>query len=251
MKKLFLFLFLLISLTAMGQNTVACAGCGGRGGMQTMAGFMPCFMCGGKGQVVDPSYANQQAYNYGVGLRFLSDGEVALANQNYDLAYEKFKKACFEYKNKDAYFYLGAMVELSMGFTKANPSLAKEFYEVGAKLGSSDATEALNRINNSGYWDATDEMRNRFCTILKNRQRANAILYGGGGLSGGSSSGSSSSGRSCRGCNGTGVCSMCRGKGAYGYSTGTYTGKDTYGSSTCQGCNGSGKCKVCHGRGSL
>lgn len=46
--------------------------------------------------------------------------------------------------------------------------------------------------------------------------------------------------RRCPGCNGTGYCSMCKGKGWY-----RFEGKDY----DCPACHRSGRCGVCHGKG--
>lgn len=48
--------------------------------------------------------------------------------------------------------------------------------------------------------------------------------------------------RRCSGCSGTGLCSMCKGKGWY---------KNSYDSKiySCPSCHGSGRCGVCYGKG--
>ena len=48
--------------------------------------------------------------------------------------------------------------------------------------------------------------------------------------------------RQCAGCNGSGMCTMCKGKGWY---------KNIYSGTveSCSSCGGSGRCKVCHGKG--
>ena len=48
--------------------------------------------------------------------------------------------------------------------------------------------------------------------------------------------------RPCSGCGGSGMCTMCNGKGWY---KNTYSG-DIY---NCSSCGGSGRCRVCHGKG--
>lgn len=60
-----------------------------------------------------------------------------------------------------------------------------------------------------------------------------------------------SASRTCRGCNGTGLCTMCNGKGTYWNDTGYYVGKDIKTRTRCSACNGTGKCKVCYGKGTL
>lgn len=63
--------------------------------------------------------------------------------------------------------------------------------------------------------------------------------------------GTQTAGRTCRGCNGTGHCSMCNGKGGYWNDAGYYVGKDIKTRTSCSSCNGTGQCKVCHGKGSI
>ena len=61
----------------------------------------------------------------------------------------------------------------------------------------------------------------------------------------------STSGRTCRGCNGTGHCSMCNDKGGIGMMPVIMWGKDIKTRTSCSSCNGTGQCKVCHGKGSI
>ncbi|MBR3830955.1 MAG: hypothetical protein IKJ52_06860 [Muribaculaceae bacterium] len=58
-----------------------------------------------------------------------------------------------------------------------------------------------------------------------------------------------SQGRTCAGCHGTGVCTMCQGKGGYYTNSGTYTGSGSKTWHQCSSCHGSGKCGVCYGKG--
>lgn len=58
-------------------------------------------------------------------------------------------------------------------------------------------------------------------------------------------------GRTCAGCRGTGVCTMCQGKGGYYTNSGTYTGSGSKTWHQCSSCHGSGKCGVCYGRGTI
>lgn len=58
-----------------------------------------------------------------------------------------------------------------------------------------------------------------------------------------------SQGRTCAGCRGTGVCTMCQGKGGYYTNSGTYTGSGSKTWHQCSSCHGSGKCGVCYGKG--
>ncbi len=72
-----------------------------------------------------------------------------------------------------------------------------------------------------------------------------------GGYSTGSGYGSSSSGRTCAGCNGTGKCTMCDGKGWYYQEAGYYTGNSRREKTTCPVCHGTGRCGACHGNGTI
>lgn len=58
-------------------------------------------------------------------------------------------------------------------------------------------------------------------------------------------------GRTCAGCRGTGVCTMCQGKGGYYTNSGYYTGSGSKTWHTCSSCGGSGKCGVCYGKGTI
>lgn len=60
-----------------------------------------------------------------------------------------------------------------------------------------------------------------------------------------------SQGRTCAGCRGTGVCTMCQGKGGYYTNSGTYTGSGSKTWHQCSSCHGSGKCGVCYGQGTI
>lgn len=60
-----------------------------------------------------------------------------------------------------------------------------------------------------------------------------------------------SQGRTCAGCRGTGVCTMCQGKGGYYTNSGTYTGSGSKTWHQCSSCHGSGKCGVCYGKGTI
>lgn len=99
-------LFNVITLAAQSVPKVPCTGCAGYGGMSTMAGFIPCMMCGGTGYMTDPNYLNQQAYERGRQMgekmrkeaeeranndpvQLLADGMKAIADGDDSKAYEK------------------------------------------------------------------------------------------------------------------------------------------------------------------
>lgn len=70
--------------------------------------------------------------------------------------------------------------------------------------------------------------------------------YSNNSNSSGSSSTSNYYNITCKGCNGSGRCTMCKGSGKHVTETMTATIVDH-----CPGCHGSGRCQVCHGKGTL
>ena len=182
MKKNILLSLLFISITVMGQNapTVPCSSCGGTG----RAGYVACYMCQGSGRMADPKHANQQAYEYGRQLMeqaiqnaekaennnadaLIYNGVRAVVKGDYRIALSKFEKAMMELESSSAYFYFGAMHELGMG-TSVNKEFAMRCYSAGSKQKDKNCMEALARVNNRGYWQATETMRIRFRSILSN-----------------------------------------------------------------------------------
>lgn len=251
---LFVSILLFVSSFVIAQNvpTVTCSICGGYGGMSTMAGFIPCSMCKGSGRMTDPQYQIQQAYNWGKCCMLVANGKQMLAEQKYDEAYEEFREAYNEHSNAEAGYYLGVMYELGMEVV-TNRSRAYELYQYAARKGVENAKAAMRRIQTSGYWNDTDAMRNKFCSLLRAELNIVTMPSAGGGSFGSPSvnGNGSSSGRICRGCNGTGRCTMCHGEGRYYVESGTYTGNDTYTRHSCSSCGGSGQCRVCYGKGAL
>lgn len=55
----------------------------------------------------------------------------------------------------------------------------------------------------------------------------------------------------CPTCNGSTVCTSCRGNGGSWQHTGYYTGDDSKSWIDCPSCRGSGKCYMCYGKGHL
>lgn len=194
--------------------------------------------------------SNQAAFNWGQSLMLVVQGRQKLASQDYDGALEAFREVFFDLDNKDAGFYLGAMVELGMG-VETDHSLVDDIYGKAAEMGSYDARAALKRISRQGYWGATKENRKAFCQQVAAKLQTDAMMSGGGTWGFGSGSSSSSSSSTCSGCGGTGRCTTCSGAGSYWQQTGTYTGTDTRQKTTCPVCRGTGKCGVCHGKGRL
>ena len=141
-------------------------------------------------------------------------GRQKLASQDYDGALETFREAFFDLDNKDAGFYLGAMVELGMG-VETDHSLVDDIYGKAAEMGSYDARAALKRISRQGYWGATKENRKAFCQQVAAKLQTDAMMSGGGTWGFGSGSSSSSSSSTCSGCGGTGRCTTCSGAGSY------------------------------------
>lgn len=74
-----------------------------------------------------------------------------------------------------------------------------------------------------------------------------------GGSSDSNSSGSTNKSlyTKCNSCNGTGICSGCRGERGEFKDTGYYAGNGSKTWVNCGSCKGSGKCPICYGRGKL
>lgn len=153
--------------------------------------------------------SNQAAFNWGRSLMLVVQGRQKLASQDYDGALETFREAFFDLDNKDAGFYLGAMVELGMG-VETDHSLVDDIYGKAAEMGSYDARAALKRISRQGYWGATKENRKAFCQQVAPKLQTDAMMSGGGTWGFGSGSSSSSSSSTCSGCGGTGRCTTCQ-----------------------------------------
>lgn len=262
-----------ISMAAQSVPKVQCTGCGGFGGMSTMAGFMPCMMCGGTGYMTDPNYLNQQAYERGrqMGekirkeaeekanndpIQLVTDGMKAIANGNDSKAYDKMRNSFIKGSNKLALFFIAAMEELGMG-TEVNKTDAKRLYEVGAGMGEENCKQALQRISKYGYWEANSTNREGFRNIVLNhivnvQSITNAaVLNVFGGSSLGSSGIYNSSSNKCSSCGGTGECSGCGGKKRYWQEVGQYTGHSHEKLIDCPICRGTGRCNTCHGSGRL
>ena len=266
-------LFNVFTLAAQNVPKVQCTGCAGYGGMNTMAGFMPCMMCGGTGYMTDPNYLNQQAYEYGRQMgekirkeaeekanndpvQLVADGMKAIANGNDSKAYEKMRNSFIIGSNKLALFFIAAMEELGMG-TDVNKADAKRLYKVGAGMGEENCKQALQRISNSGYWEANSINREGFRNIVINHigniqsitNAAVSNVFGGSSL--GNNGSFSSSSNKCSSCGGTGNCTGCGGKKRYWEEVGQYTGHSHEKLVDCPVCRGTGRCGTCHGKGSL
>lgn len=165
MKKLYAILGLLCLFSSVNaqQNipTVSCMYCGGTG----RAGYTFCIFCGGSGRITDPQYQNQKAYQYGKSLGICSRGQIELVHGNYSQAFASFSEA-MELQNIEAIFFLGVCYELGMG-VEVNHELANDCYSLASKYGNMDATQAIARINQNGYNPATEQMRQKFRSMLK------------------------------------------------------------------------------------
>lgn len=269
-------LFNVITLAAQSVPKVPCTGCAGYGGMSTMAGFIPCMMCGGTGYMTDPNYLNQQAYEYGRQMgekmrkeaeeranndpvQLLADGMKAIADGDDTKAYKKLNESFNLGGNKLALFLIAAMNELGMG-TDVDKSCAQNLYKFGANnMGEENCKQALQRISKYGYWEANSTNRQGFRNIIINHivnvqsitNAAVSNVFGGSSLGNNSSSSYGSSSRKCSSCGGTGECSGCGGKKRYWQEVGQYTGHSTEKLIDCPICRGTGRCGTCHGKGSL
>lgn len=196
-----LFVFLLLFPTLLfAQQNVTCPSCDGTKGMQTMAGFMPCFQCLGSGTVVDPSYAMKQSEKRGFAAGLLARGRIELSEGNYDKAFDAFKKS-YNNDNKEAIAFLAVCYELGMG-TAVDKDHAFELYSYGKRLDMKDCAAAVDRINKAGFWAANNTMRENFSQLVKSTMS----VPGGGPMPvpGGDHRPSPVSGRTCPSCNGSG-----------------------------------------------
>lgn len=89
--------------------------------------------------------------------------------------------------------------------------------------------------------NASKQEYDAWCEAHKNFQYGGTGNYSSSGTTNSGTS-STSQGSRCKGCNGTGHCTMCKGKGWY---------KNTYDSNAydCPSCHASGRCGVCYGKG--
>lgn len=171
-----------------------------------------------------------------------------MASGNYEKAYEYYEYLAENHNDGQAYLYLGYMNELGMGTSKSY-SYARYCYEKGAELGNQYCKAEFHRISQGRYLQKECEqiIRKHYQNInMMGISAANSMNWG---LSSGTISGSSPSQRksdygyvNCQHCHGTGVCSVCNGKG-WEYST--YTS----GTMRCSSCQGDKRCKFCVGRG--
>lgn len=253
MKRLYIVFWLLclFSVVKAQQNVpkVTCIYCGGTG----RAGYSFCLFCGGSGLMVDPQYQNQKAYDYGKSLGLCINGKFELANGNYRQAFKAFSEA-MELENIEAIFFLGVCYELGMG-VEVNHEIAYDCYTLAKDYGNANARAAVERIEQNGYWVATDNTRKNFCNNLKvllDMQR-NATIMNTDNYNDRNSNRSNdrSSSYNCSGCGGTGNCTSCKGTGKVMYDTGGYVGRDIKTITNCPVCKGSGKCGVCHGSGRI
>lgn len=202
---------------------------------------------------------NNAAYKSGQAYGALLKAKWDIANANYNDAFQGLVKADEMYTEVNGYGspeaieLLGFCFELGMG-TGVNQDKALKNYKWAANKGYMDAQYTLQRINTSGWLTANNNTRASFSNFMR------AILQGqanmglsnlgcGSSSSSSSSSNSSSNGQQCRGCNGTGNCTLCHGEGHYWAQTGTYIGEDIREYVDCPACRATGKCQVCHGHG--
>lgn len=184
-----------------------------------------------------------------INISNIVDGKRAIIDENYNKALQLLGESA-EAGNGEALFLYGVMHELGMGVS-VNQNFAYKCYNIGSNKGNGDCIYSKKRIIESGYWEATEEMRDNFRTFLKNYiQSQNNAFYMQGGFNN-SGGNNSSSAHHCNSCSGTGVCSSCNGQGRYWIDTGTYTGYNSQKLTNCAVCGGSGKCKVCYGKGSF
>nr|WP_302437361.1 hypothetical protein [Bacteroides intestinalis] len=232
-------ILVLCPITGVTQNqnvpTEKCVACHGTG----QIGYAYCPMCQGKGYVIKASFVAE-------GIAACANGQAALVRGDYQKAVEEFKKA-MDHLNFEGVTYLGACIELGMGI-KSDKNVALEFYTFAAKNGDQDAKAALSRIKTQGYWPATPEMQKQFCRSLEEsiRTSSRTAVPPNSYPKNDSYPETTSNGRKCSGCNGTGICTMCQGRGGY-----WVDGINERVWHKCSQCYGDGKCRVCYGNGTI
>jgi TPR repeat protein len=146
-------------------------------------------------------------------------------------------------ENAEAMFFIGVCCELGMG-VNVNHELAKECYSLGSQYGSINAKQAIERINQNGFWPATDQTRQNFRNALKMQIeiQGNAAMMNRN-FNNSNQSNSTKDYGACPNCHGTGRCTMCAGRGEWKDNNGIYH--------DCSICHGGGQCPSCHGSGKL
>lgn len=233
------------SLIAQRNPYVNCSMCGGNGYWGFGGVYQKCSMCNGSGRIVDPYIAGAAKADVLYGKSLLADG-------NYGESWKIFKKVvdaglCW------AHAFCAAYYELGMG-VDPNHDIAWQYYLSGANAGDKDCIAAVKRIQSQGWWTPSEEKRTWFKQALKTQieqERANvaaqySILQNSNNSNHNNSHGNSgnyldNSKIRCAGCNGTGRCSLCAGRGEKRHSDGT--------AYDCDYCSGTGSCKICGGRG--
>ncbi len=186
----------------------------------------------------------QNAYNQGKAFAMVITGKRKIVEGEWHDAYRSFVDAA-NAGSAEGWYWCGVVEEVYSG----DKAEALKSYKEAANRVNISARQAIQRINSSGYLQANEQTRNSIRAQLA--AQMNMSLPNVGGYSGGNyNSGSSGSGRTCSGCNGTGVCTGCQGKGGYWLETGHYTGgSKTW--TTCGSCNGAKTCRVCYGKGKI
>ena len=175
---------------------------------------------------VKAQYPN--AYEAGQGWAMYYQGVSALCDGEYEDAYNYFKKGTSYFSQN--WEGLGVCYELGFYVDKDN-DMAWECYRTGAKQGSIACKNAINRINNDGFYSKSQ--RNAFLRNLRASLQATIGGYGGN-----SNSSSSTNRTTCLSCYGKGICQVCGG-----------TGKTSAWQNRCWTCHGTGKCAGCNGKG--
>lgn len=175
---------------------------------------------------------NKQAYNSGRAMALYQQGQLAIYNGDYDDALDKFGECTF-YNYAPAYEAMGIMYELGIGIPR-DTDFAWECYKDGASKGNLACKQAIQRINNNGFYSSSK--KNQW---LKSFRTSYAVRNSGSGnyYVPSQNNGNVDVDHSCRACNNTGVCNGCHGTGI------------SYGTTRCNMCHGSGKCMNCGGKG--
>ena len=217
-------------------------------------GTMPCWLCFGKGKIVD-------TYSAGKAMGLVANGKAAMVQGDYATARQAFYQAMDECEDASAAFFYGVCMELGMG-GQIDHNAALTCYKIGQSRNDANSRAALDRIESSGFWVATDETRNNFRQNLKMQmememsaiQMSNNLFKNTNTNTNTNSTpkrSTRSSRQTCPTCKGTGRCTSCNGEQKKWINTGLFVGKDIWRYESCAICRGSGFCGVCHGAGKI
>lgn len=209
-----------------------------------------------------PSYTHQslqEAYDQGCkkgqeiakkikGEMKEKEGEKALIIQDYEKALKCFIEAA-DFGNSEAIYGIALMFECGWGLER-NTNKAWEFYQKSAKSGSKTAQTRLQDIQKYGFYteEQIHSLKEKFENIQKqcqadiNRLRMTSPPVNTISLDDNTTTNPSATSVRCKSCNGTGHCTLCKGKTWYKREGDYYD---------CPVCHSTGNCGVCYGKGTI